>query len=348
MTAEIRVAIVGCGTIARRAHIPAWLSNHRAALVALCDPSPEATQQVVDRYKLKCQTFRHLEDILASSKPDVVDICSPTPYHYPLAKQTLEAGCHVLLEKPPASELEQAVELSALAQSKNLKLGTVFNYRYRDLMIQLKQARDQGLLGEIVKIYITHHGPFVFTDAPWLWNERQSKYLLWEFGIHFLDLLVYLLGPHEKIVHVLPTKQSSVGHTTDLEVMIRFQSGTLGRLEIVADSTRHSSFFTQINVYGTGMDAFVRWFPPSLLLVSGQVNPLALISNEVKALWQLGSKIITGQFLKYRNISHYRLINEYLNWVVDDTDFPLKIENVLPTLFLLSDIERHIPTYVNS
>jgi predicted dehydrogenase len=345
MTDKIRVAVVGCGNIARRAHVPAWLASPYATITALCDPVAASRQQILDRHGLACATYQHLDDLLADAPPDVVDICSPTPYHYPLAKQALEAGCHVLLEKPPAQRLAQARELATLAQRKNLKLGVSFNYRYRDLVMQLKQTQEAGVLGEIVKMHIIHHGPLVFTDAEWLWDEQQSKYLLWEFGIHFLDILVHLLGPHVEIIQVLPTVQPGIGHTTDLEVTIRFANGATGRLEIVADSTRHSSYFTQMNVYGTATDAFVRWFPPSLMLVAGQVNPLAIVANELKAIWNIGSKILTGQFLKYRNISHYRLIDDYLSWIQGEADFPLKIENTLPTLHLLSEISQLVPAY---
>ena len=190
-----------------------------------------------------------------------------------------------------------------------------------------------------------HHGPLVFGDASWLWNEQQSRYLVWEFGIHFLDVLVHLLGPHTEIVHVLPILQPSIGHTTDLEVTIGFGDGALGRLEIVADSTRHSSFFSEIHVDGTAMDAFVRWFPPSLMLVSGQLSPLAALASEVKSVARLGGRIVSGHYLKDRNVSRLRLIRSYVHWLRGEGEFPLTIDDVLPTLRLLCDVESRVPSY---
>lgn len=345
MTTKLRVAIVGCGNIARRAHLPAWLADQRATVSALCDPSAESTKRIRERFQLNCPSYSRLEDALAEQRPDVVDICTNTPLHYPLARQAIEAGCHVLLEKPPAPNLAQAQELGDLAKAQGRKLGAVFNYRYRDLVQRIKQTQQDGLFGEIVKINITHHGPLVYGDAPWLWDEKKSKYLLWEFGIHFLDILVYLLGPHEEILWVHPTVQPALGHTTDLEVMVRFAKGATGRLEIVADSTRGSSFFTHIEVYGTARDAFVRWFPPSFRLVSGQVNPLSLVYDDLKCIWNMGTSLLLNRFLKQRNISHYRIINSYLDWLTDKAEFPLTMDKVLPTVRLLSDIERLIPSY---
>jgi predicted dehydrogenase len=345
MTTKVKVAIVGCGTIARRAHLPAWLAEPRATIAALCDPSPEATRQLRERYHLDCLEYPHLDELLAEHRPDVVDICTSTPFHYPLARQAIEAGCHVLLEKPPAQNLAQAEELGELAKAPGVKLGVVLNYRYRDLIQRLKQTQQDGLFGEIVKINITHHGPLVFGDAPWLWNEKESKYLLWEFGIHFVDILVHLLGPHEEVAWVRPTVQPALGHTTDLEMLVQFAGGATGRLEMIADTTRCSSFFTHIEVYGTAMDAFIRWFPQSFRLVAGQVNPLALVYDEFKAVLQMGTSLLLNRFLKQRNISHYRLVSSYVDWLMDKEEFSLTMEKALPTIRLLSDIEQLIPSY---
>ena len=152
MNGDIRVAIIGCGTIARRAHLPAWLAIPGSHVVALCDPVEEAARQMASRHGLKTMVFRTLDDLLDRVKPDVVDVCTSSPHHYPLAEQALEAGCNVLLEKPPVHTIEQAKELAALARRRGAKLGCVLNYRYRDLVLQLKEASDNGLLGRIVKI----------------------------------------------------------------------------------------------------------------------------------------------------------------------------------------------------
>jgi predicted dehydrogenase len=345
MNTTYRVAVVGCGNIARRAHLPAWLADPRVTVAALCDPSPDATKMIRERYNLDCPCYLHLEDAIAGHQANVVDICTNTPFHYPLARLAIEAGCHVLLEKPPAQTLTQAMELGDLAKAQGVKLGVVFNYRHRDLVQRLKQTQESGTLGEIVKINITHHGPFVYGDAPWLWDEKKSKYLLWEFGIHFLDILVYLLGSHEEVTWVRPTVQPEIGHTTDLEVVVQFARGATGRLGIIADSTRCSSFFTHIEVYGTARDAFIRWFPPSFRVVSGQVNPLALVYDEFKSVWNMGMSILLNRFLKQRNISHYRIISSYLDWLTGTAEFPLTMDKALPTIRLLSDIERLIPSY---
>jgi len=343
-TNKIRVGLVGCGGNARHAHVPALLSNPQVELVALCDPSDEAIQRILAS-RLRCRVYHGLDQLLEHEDIDVVDICTPSSLHYAQARQALEAGVNVLVEKPPTQTVEQAEELVVLANQRDLKLGAVFNYRYRDLIIALKKAYDQDLLGQIVKIHVVHHGPMIYGDVPWLWDEKQSKYLLWEFGIHFLDIMVHLCGPHETILHVLPIRQESIDSTTDLEVTVRFRNGTLGKLEITSDTTRHSSFFTHINVYGTAMDAFIRFSPPSIRIVAGVHNPLSILVDDIKGVLGVAAKVFTGRYAAYRNISHKRLIDGYISWVARDSNFPLALERAMPTLRLLADIEKWIPSY---
>jgi predicted dehydrogenase len=345
MSERIRVAVVGCGTIARRAHVPAWLANPSVEVVGLCDPAPEAASVIVSRTGLTCPVFASLDDLLDRARPDVVDICSPTMLHVEQTTKALEAGCHVLVEKPPAPSPEDAQRLADLARHRDRKLGAVLNYRYRDLVMSLKEAQDSGRLGSIVKLRITHHGPLVFTDARWLWDESRSKYLLWEFGIHFVDMLVHLLGPHERLLYVAPHADPELGHTTDLELAAEFAGGAQGRLEITADSTRHSSSFTHVEAYGTAGDAFVRWFPPSFRIVGSQVNPIQLIVDEIRSTAGMAWMLARGEYLRYRNISHYRSIDAYVDWILGRAVYPMSFESVIPTLRLLADVEKRIPSY---
>jgi len=302
-------------------------------------------QGINTRFALNATCVESLDRLIKETRPDVIDICTPGATHAALVETALNAGCHVLVEKPPVRDPALACELAAIAKRRNLKLAAVFNYRYRDLVLDLKRVYREGTLGEIVKVAITHHGPLVHADVRWLWNESESKYLLWEYGIHFLDILVDLLGPHASVSHVLPTVQKSIGHVTDLDVMIDFANGSRGRLEITADTTRHSSALTRIDVYGTAMDAFVRWFPPSMRVRSGVDNPLKLLWDESLSVWSIASKILKGEFIAQRNISHVRVINGFAEWIRDGGDFDLAFERIVPTLRLLAAIEEQIPSY---
>ncbi len=340
-----KVAILGCGGVARHAHVPAWLAQNDVKIVALCDKDGAAAGALKDRFHLDARVYTSLEAMLAESDANVVDICTPGFMHKDQARICLMAGRHVLVEKPPVMGTADALELIELAKTRNLKLGAVLNYRYQDLMLEAKRHVDSGVLGTITKISVVHHAGNVYGEAPWMWNESRSKYLLYEFGVHFIDSLVYLCGPHAEILHVLPMRARTCDDTTDLHVAIRFASGAVGFLELTSDFTKHSSHLTTYSVYGTGMDMFIRKFPAMVRLASGVVNPLDVLAAEVKAIKELAIKIGTGQFLKWRNVSHQRVITLFDAWVKGGAEYPLALANILPTIRLLEAIEAHIPAY---
>jgi predicted dehydrogenase len=340
-----KVVIAGCGNVARHAHCPAWSRIPGFEIAGLADPDQGAVQRLVEKLGVSAPGFRSLEEALARVKPDVVDICSPGFLHVEHATAALEAGCDVLIEKPPVHSVAEATGLCRLAERRQRKIGALLNYRNRDLVLGLKQAADSGRLGQIVKINVTHHGPFIFGDAPWLWDERRSKYLLWEFGIHFLDIMVMLLGQPESIVYVDAERSPELGHTTDLEVKVKFRSGATGRLEITADTTRHSSAMTRIEAYGTAQDAFVRWFPPSLRFQASVASPFSFLLDELKAVSFVGWKILRGEYTAHRNVSHDRTIAAFAEWVRGGAEYPMPLRSVISTIQLLTEIEAKVPSY---
>ncbi len=342
---KLRVGIVGCGAVARHAHYPAWLDSPHSQIAAICDPDSKSLEQLRLKIGSHIAAYTSLEDMLRGERVDIVDICTPGFLHTTQALTAIEAGCHVLVEKPPAMN---ARELRAIVDScsrHGVKAGAMFNYRYRDLVMQIAEASMSGKLGTIQRVNITHHGPFVFGDAPWLWNESQSRYLLWEFGIHFIDILVHLLGPAETIMHTHALEQPSIGHTTALDIAIKFKTGAVGTLEIAADSTRHSSALTRVDVYGSAQDCFVRWFPPLFHLRAGVDTPFAIIADEIKAAWSVAHKLLRGQFIAHRNVSHRRCIDAYVDWIRGTAEFPLSFDAIEPTISILDRITAEIPGY---
>ncbi|MGA2150365.1 MAG: Gfo/Idh/MocA family oxidoreductase [Bryobacteraceae bacterium] len=342
---KLRIGILGCGAVARHAHLPAWLHCSDTEIAAVCDCAEEPATALATRVQGSCRMFSDERKFLESGLIDVVDICTPGPLHGAQVRTALEAGHHVLVEKPPVASVAEARCLIELADSHRLKLGAVFNYRYRDLVADLRAVVASGVAGTVAKAQVIQHGPFVFADARWLWDEKKTKYLLWEYGIHIIDLLVYLFGPDAAVLRVTPYVNNAVGHTTELDILLQFGTQTTVNVQLSADTTRHSSALTQINLFGSGSDVFVRWFPPTIRVVAGVANPLEVLWTEAKAFGSLAKKLATGEFIRHRNISHYRLIADYRAWVSGDGEFPLSFESILPTIALLERIQGHVPSY---
>jgi len=340
-----RVGVLGCGAIARRAHLPALLANPGVELTGLCDVDPEALQTVVKRFRLPVEQYDNVHRFLESGRFDVVNICTPGATHFELAREALSRGYHVLVEKPPSLSAVDARTLADLADEKGLRLATVLSSRYREQYLAIRSAKEQGRLGRIVKVHAVHHANLVMSESPALWDEGKSKYLIYESAIHLLDLMVDLCGAHSKVLFVNPIRNAAINSTTDIQLCVLFDTDVVGLLDITSDSTRHSSYFTHLYVYGTAMDAFVRYFPPSFRLAAGLHHPLEILREEVRSFSSLALKIVSRRYLSWRNRPHQIVIDGFIEWVRRGGDFPLAVRSVLPTMNLLDDIARHIPGY---
>ena len=98
---SLKVGLVGCGFIAQSAHIPSLLKCRGAELVAVCDRNEELASSVTTRFKVN-KHYADLGDMLSKERLDMVEICTSINTHAPLCIQAMEAGCHVLVEKPIA------------------------------------------------------------------------------------------------------------------------------------------------------------------------------------------------------------------------------------------------------
>jgi predicted dehydrogenase len=141
----LKVAIVGCGKIAD-AHAYQILRIPGCEIVAVCDREPLMARQLAERFDIKGQ-FGDLTELLNSAKPDVVHITTPPESHFITAKTCLEWGCHVYVEKPFTVDEEQAQELIALANQKNLKITAGHDDQFSHVARRMRALVQSGYLG---------------------------------------------------------------------------------------------------------------------------------------------------------------------------------------------------------
>jgi predicted dehydrogenase len=144
-TRKARVAVIGTGWWTTTAHLPALRENPEAELVALCDRSPEALARANAAYG-PVKTYTDCQAMLAAETLDGAIVATNHNSHYTLAKQCLEAGLHVLVEKPMVLHAAEAYELTALARAKGRELIVGYPYHFTD---NTRRARDVLAGGEL-------------------------------------------------------------------------------------------------------------------------------------------------------------------------------------------------------
>ena len=140
-----KAAIVGCGKIAD-AHVSQIMRIKGCEIVAVCDREPLMARQLAERFSIPGH-FSDVTELLNSAKPDVVHITTPPESHFSVAKTCLEWGCHVYVEKPFTVNEEQAQELIALANQKNLKITAGHDDQFSHVARRMRALVQSGFLG---------------------------------------------------------------------------------------------------------------------------------------------------------------------------------------------------------
>ena len=139
MNRRARIAVIGCGSWSNEAHLPSLTANADAEVIALVDPVAEAREATARRFGVT-STFASHEEMFAAVQPDGVIVATPHSHHYAPARAALEAGAHLLLEKPMVLKPQQAKELQSFAAERKLELIVDYPYHYNTQSIQLRQA----------------------------------------------------------------------------------------------------------------------------------------------------------------------------------------------------------------
>ncbi|MBN1401261.1 MAG: Gfo/Idh/MocA family oxidoreductase, partial [Anaerolineae bacterium] len=190
---KIRVGVVGLGM--GRHHARAYAECDRAELAALCDLDVGLLGEYGRLYP-GAQTFTQYEEMFATAELDAVSVALPNYLHAPVAIAALNAGLHVLTEKPMAINAREAEEMLQAARQGDRKLMVHFNYRFSAPSQFLKRYVDEGNLG---RIYYAHTRWLRARGIPKLggWFGQKDKSgggPLIDLGVHRLDLAMWLMG----------------------------------------------------------------------------------------------------------------------------------------------------------
>jgi predicted dehydrogenase len=189
----IRVGLIGLGHAAQLIHLPILEEMESIEIVGLCDIEEYKLSQVSDRYGVP--GFVDSENLLSRTEPDVVFICSPTISHLPLALSTLNAGAHVIVEKPVARSLDETRRLQQAASEMGKQVLVAMNQRFRQDVSVLRNFIHEGELGHIWRIRTGWLKRFGAWDrSPWMDQKRISGGgVMMDLGLQLLDVVLYLL-----------------------------------------------------------------------------------------------------------------------------------------------------------
>src|SRR5215813_778496 len=191
-----RTAIVGTGFMGR-VHIEAIRRLGSVDIVALCGRRAEPLQNLANAFGIE-RTETDYRKITDDPSIDAIHVCTTNALHFPIAKAALEAGKHVLCEKPLATSSEEGRKLVELARAKNLRNCTCHNLRYYPMVQHMRRMREDGDLGEILVVQGTYSQDWLLYDTDWNWRIDSSdggpSRTLADIGSHWCDMAEHITG----------------------------------------------------------------------------------------------------------------------------------------------------------
>ena len=311
---RLQVGVVGTGFIGP-AHIEA-LRRLGIPVTGIVGSSPERAQPKADALRLDT-VYSSYEELLADARVNVVHITSPNHLHYPQAKAALEAGKHVVCEKPLAMDTNESAELVALAQAKELVNAVNFNIRFYPLAHQAKSMVQGGAIGDVYIVQGSYLQDWLLYASDWNWRLEPglggALRAVADIGSHWLDLMTFITGKRIEAVFAdfqtfLPVRQKPKSaidtftgklhsaaeavveteaqpiHTEDYAtILLRFAGGARGVVTVSQVSAgRKNRLYFEIN----GAKSSLVWDSerPNELLIGHRERPNELLLKDPSLL----------------------------------------------------------------
>jgi predicted dehydrogenase len=181
-----KIVIIGLGAAARRIHLPAYAGLPGAQVVAACDP-------IASDGKRDFPVYDSLEHLLSDQRPDVGVVASPTASHFPIARQLIERGIHVLCEKPFTNQLAEAVELVRLAAAHHVRLAVNNEFRFMACHQAAQKLIGDPRFGELRFVNMVQTF-YATAESEVGWRGSDPERTCKEFGTHVFDLCRFFFG----------------------------------------------------------------------------------------------------------------------------------------------------------
>jgi predicted dehydrogenase len=229
------VGVIGCGWIGQNVHIPSYIEDPKAKLVAISDQNQERLLKVSTKYSIE-HHFSDYHEMLESNLVDAVSICTPTSSHAEIAIEAAKNGIHTLCEKPLASNLYEAKKIEKAVNKSKIKFMVGFNLRFLPNHVITKQFIDKGKIGKPLFILAEVIAPGPYTDKTSDQNYRfeadKRMGVFMDIGSHIIDLFIWMIGKPRKVSAAFSTYHNNVNVDDMANISVRFVSNVLGNISV--------------------------------------------------------------------------------------------------------------------
>ena len=238
MSKRLRTAVIGTGFVGR-VHVEAIRRLGNVDIAAIVDVNIAQAERYAKEFGAE-KASADYKEILADPTIDAVDVCTPNSFHAPISKAALEAGKHVICEKPLATSAAAAAELVSIASAKKLRNCTCHNLRYYPQVQNMRRMVEAGELGDILIVQGTYSQDWLLYDTDYSWRietkDNGPSRTVADIGSHFCDMAEHVTGL--RITEVC----------ADLQTFHKTRRKPKGQIEAFAGKTLSADDYTSYDV----------------------------------------------------------------------------------------------------
>ena len=236
MPAKFRAAMIGCGAIAQRLHVPDYAVCPEAEIVALCDLVPAKAKMLAERYAPGAAVYTDYKKMLKNERIDGVTVALPNYLHAPVTIDALKAGCHVMVEKPMATSPAEAQRMIDTAKKARKLLMVNQSQRRFAPHRKAREIIESGIMGKIIHVtgMFGHEGPENWSpEGKWFFQKKQARFgAMADLGVHKADIIRYITGKEVAEISAYTACLEKKGATVEDNFVscLTFTDGTVGTL----------------------------------------------------------------------------------------------------------------------
>lgn len=217
---QLGIGVIGMGGFGLFA-VQQFLQHPNTRLVAIAGSKREEARRTAERFG--AEQLATLDELVGHPAVDIVYIATPPFLHFEQAMLALEAGKHVICEKPLAMNPEQGRQMLAKAKEKGLLMVTNLMQRYNPLFDRIKNLIDNKLLGDFLHGYFENYaGDEGLNPDHWFWDRTKSGGIFIEHAVHFFDLFAGWFGNGEMVAAQLSTRPNSEDVEDQVQATVRY------------------------------------------------------------------------------------------------------------------------------
>jgi UDP-N-acetylglucosamine 3-dehydrogenase len=337
----MRVGVIGCGMIAKKAHLPVYRSLENVDIIGVSDLEERQAKSCAKKFGIS-KWFTDYHQLLTEDL-DLVSICTPIFTHAQIAKDAAKAGVNVLVEKPMATSIQEADEMIDACRQAGVQLCLMHNYRFVPCLVDARKRIVDGRIGRIVSIQATK-----YELLPMSWSHSSWFYYKWglleDIGVHMIDVINLLCNSELEDVKVFARDYTdNMDCLNHILSIMQFKNKATVSLDL---SWVSGCIESSLKIQGTGGILNVDIRNNHIQEIHGYSTPLEDLKSNTKKSFKTMRAALNKTYFKGTLLYHEKIIEDFISSIANGTEPPVPGEEGRKAIAVMDAIKYSLGSCV--